>query len=241
MYTNLFNLPGRSNSAFLQKTFLAIVFIITVTSLKAQDFEGSWNITHAKGMSGNAYGGEISFRQLSTFAYGVSTYNVTWVGTAANYNAVALKVDNTLYAGYATGQNSNYGIVVYRATDNGNLSGVWTGNGFNGATGSELIAGYAKNLDGVYTVSGQNPDGNYYTGSITIRPSGQVYTCTWNIGEITYNGIGILKDGIFAVGYGTSNDYGLAQYQLNANKNAATGTWTQAGASVISYEDIQKQ
>ena len=240
MYTNVFNLPGRSSSAFLQKAFLFILFIVVAASLQAQDFEGSWNITNAKGMGGRSYGGKVNIHQVNNLAYGVSTYDVSWKGDAANYNGVALKVNNVLYTGYATGKNSNYGIVLYRAMDDGSLSGIWTGNGFNGSTGSELISGFAKKLDGIYTISGQTPEGKYYTGSITIHPDGQVYTCTWNIGESTYTGVGILRDGIFAVGYGTTNDYGLAQYELNSNSNTAKGTWTQAGATVTSYEDIQK-
>ena len=192
-------------------------------------------------MSGNPYGGAINFHRMNDLQYGVSGYTVAWRGTAANYDGVALKLNNTLYAGYATGQNSNYGIVVYRPGSDGSLSGIWTGNGFNGAIGSELIIGNAKNLDGVYKISGQTPDGKNYEGTINIHPEGHIYKCTWNIGESTYGGVGILKNGVFAIGYGTNADYGLAQYELHPSKNSAKGTWTQVGANVTSYENIQKQ
>jgi hypothetical protein len=90
-------------------------------------------------------------------------------------------------------------------------------------------AGDYDSLDGVYTVSGTQPDGIAYTGSLTVAEIGtdsndnSTYSLTWTIGGNEVSGLAIYHDGLLSGGYG-SEGCGLVTYTIHSDGKLA-GTW----------------
>lgn len=87
---------------------------------------------------------------------------------------------------------------------------------------------------GNYDVSGSNPDGSAYSGSVTVQKNGDTYTVTWSVGDKRYNGTGIGNDEFIAVSYESSGETGLALY--SAEKENWKGIWSYAGGSRLGKE-----
>lgn len=84
-------------------------------------------------------------------------------------------------------------------------------------------------LGGTYQVTGTNPDGAPYEGTcaVTLRPDGS-YGFDWDVGDYTYAGIGLLKDGIMTVDWGDSSP---VVYKVQQGGKVLVGTWSGGNAT----------
>jgi hypothetical protein len=104
--------------------------------------------------------------------------------------------------------------VVYTFGQRDNLDGEWA----DGSATEQLIL-YAKAADGPaptpqgqYRVSGKNPNGSRYTGSLSIASQGGRYHLDWRVGSTAYRGSGTLDSNVLTVNWGSSTPviYALA-------------------------------
>ncbi|MBK8456949.1 MAG: hypothetical protein IPL47_07435 [Phyllobacteriaceae bacterium] len=109
---------------------------------------------------------------------------------------------------------------------------------------------------GKFDVRGQNPDtGGTYSGTVTVKKTGETYDVKWVIAGDTYRGVGIgalIKDGSFvagpahpddtslAVGYISGNSFGMAQYFLQPD-GSWKGAWTYGGSGKVAIEEWRKK
>jgi hypothetical protein len=88
-----------------------------------------------------------------------------------------------------------------------------------GSTASAQIIG------GRYTVSGANPNGSTYGGTVEISPTGG-NTCriSWSVGT-EWQGICMMSEKTFAASYRSGKTYGLLIYELQPS-GVLKGLWS---------------
>lgn len=95
----------------------------------------------------------------------------------------------------------------------------------------------AAEVNGAYAVSGTNPDGGQYSGTLEIIPRGSVYQFRWNAGA-QYDGIGIRNGKIIAVAFASGSDgtgCGVVDYTI-MNDGSLDGRWGYWGTTSAGTE-----
>ena len=117
--------------------------------------------------------------------------------------------------------------VVYTINRNDTLTGEWADG-----TATERLALVARAADGPvrppagrYRVRGRNPDGDNYSGTVTIANQSGQYVLDWKVASSSYRGSGTLASNVLTVDWGDSSP---VVYALNAD-GTLTGLW-QSGA-----------
>jgi hypothetical protein len=118
--------------------------------------------------------------------------------------------------------------VIYTFGKHGFLNGEWADGKANERL--ELFASVAPEAQslavGRYTVTGHNPNGTSYDGTVAISrcPSGD-YSLDWKVGRDAYHGEGKLDGGILTVHWGTDTP---VVYALTGD-NELKGLWSGGG------------
>src|SRR5262249_22811765 len=92
-----------------------------------------------------------------------------------------------------------------------------------------------------YNVSGTNPDGTSYTGTLAIKPStgktdmGAAYELDWTIGKTIDRGLGVLHDGVLSVAYGTD---GCNLFVYKQSGSGLTGVWANIADQKFGTEEV---
>jgi hypothetical protein len=76
----------------------------------------------------------------------------------------------------------------------------------NASTATSAPAVPVANIAGKYNITGTNPDGAAYKGTLEVIPHGDVYQFRWNAGS-QYDGVGIVNGDVSAVSF-TSGENG---------------------------------
>ena len=79
-------------------------------------------------------------------------------------------------------------------------------------------------FDGTYAVSGKNPDGSAYTGTMTVVPYGDGYRLTQVYGSTVYRGIGNDIGDYLAGAYLSEGEPTVTLYRVSA-ANTLSGYW----------------
>jgi hypothetical protein len=99
---------------------------------------------------------------------------------------------------------------------------------------------YAADPEGSYSIEGTNPGGGgNYTGTVTVRKTGETYSVIWVVGGTRYIGTGIGNKEFIAVSYRSGNNTGLALYGEDGGN--WTGIWTYAGGKQVGAEHWSRQ
>lgn len=95
---------------------------------------------------------------------------------------------------------------------------------------------------GEYSGSGSNPGGEgSYTCDVTITKSGPTYGVVWFFdGQPGYEGVGLMKDGLFCVGYASSGGYGVVVYEVMTD-GSLKGVWATPGFDDLGSETLKKK
>jgi hypothetical protein len=116
--------------------------------------------------------------------------------------------------------------VVYTINRNGSLDGEWADG--TASEKLELVARAAERTvkppAGPYRVSGRNPNGDPYSGTVSIVNRSGQYVLDWKVGSSNYRGSGTLASNVLTVDWGDSTP---VIYALNAD-GTLSGLW-QAG------------
>ena len=102
--------------------------------------------------------------------------------------------------------------------------------------GAALATPAAAQRDGVYALSGTNPDGSGYSGQVVLGQVGlSSWRVLWQIGENRIEGFGMSSGATFAVGFTLGNRPGLGVYTVGAD-GSISGQWTIVGSSALGTE-----
>lgn len=105
---------------------LTTLLALSVLSLAADKdpFLGTFQVT------GTSPGTDGEYQGTLTISKQGSVYNLSWnIGAGGTYEGIGLKVGDQLSVAYWTPDRTSFGVVVYKASSDGSLSGVWTPQG----------------------------------------------------------------------------------------------------------------
>jgi len=107
-----------------------------------------------------------------------------------------------------------------------------------GATAGAAFA----DVVGEYSGAGTNPGGEgSYTCDVTITKSGPAYGVQWFFeGQLGYEGVGLMKNGLFCVGYASSGGYGVVVYEVQTD-GSLLGIWATPGFDGLGSETLKKK
>lgn len=95
----------------------------------------------------------------------------------------------------------------------------------------------APNIAGKYNVTGSNPNGGNYKGTLGIIAHGDVYQFRWSAG-VQYDGVGVQNGNIVAVAYTTGSNgqgCGVVDYDIK-DDGALDGKWGYWGTNEAGTE-----
>lgn len=97
-----------------------------------------------------------------------------------------------------------------------------------------LLAGLAlpaaAQQSGTYDISGTNPDGSPYTGTLLLTQVGtSTFRVVWNIGGDTIEGVAMVSGLTLATAFALGQQSGLGIYEIKPG-GELDGTWTTVGA-----------
>ena len=93
------------------------------------------------------------------------------------------------------------------------------------------------NVEGRYRISGTNPNGDPYKGSLEVITHGNVYEFRWNAGR-QYNGIGVRNGKVIAVAFANGSDgsgCGVIDYKI-VSDGTLDGIWGNWGTNASGTE-----
>jgi len=89
---------------------------------------------------------------------------------------------------------------------------------------------------GLYDVSGTNPDGSLYTGTLTLQQVGlSSFQLSWSVGTNTIEGVGMISGLMLAVVFQLGEQTGMGMYELRST-GELSGTWTVIGSQATGTE-----
>jgi len=167
---------------------------------------------------------------------GDPTYTLRWkLDNGDTYFGQGLVVGDRLIVGF-NADGAGYGVAAYELGDEGG-EGTWSSAGAE-RLGRESIENLQRLLplltspekaEGkgephVFAVSGRNPDGSAYEGDLEVLPRGATTLLTWRVGDEHFRGVGLVEDGLLAVGWGTTEaGLGVMVYRIEEDK--LHGSW----------------
>ncbi|MBS7809659.1 hypothetical protein [Roseococcus pinisoli] len=104
-----------------------------------------------------------------------------------------------------------------------------------------LAAPASAQRAGTYNVTGANPDGTQYTGSLELEQIGLLsFRLTWTIGSETIEGVGMVSGLTFATAFSLGGQPSMGIYEIKPDGEMA-GQWTIMGAFGSGTEVIRPQ
>lgn len=168
-------------------------------------------------------------------------YQFSWSSAGNSYDGVGVMTDNEVAVSYADGgSGKGCGVVLYKIGSDGSLDGkigYWGNNSMETEKGVRTT-GSGSALDGVYDITGKNPDGKDYKGKLTIIQSGEGYTFDWAAGS-TFSGFGIRAGNFVAVGFG-GKQCSFVGYDVEAD-GTLKGKWGSQATKKFGTEIAKKK
>lgn len=95
----------------------------------------------------------------------------------------------------------------------------------------------AAQRSGTYNVSGTNPDGSLYNGTMTLtQVGGTSFRLSWNVGTGTIEGVGMVSGLTLAVVFSLGeNQTAMGMYELRPS-GELSGIWTVIGSQATGTE-----
>ncbi len=109
------------------------------------------------------------------------------------------------------------------------------------ASTTTTTAAPAPNIAGKYNITGSNPNGGNYKGTLEVIAHGDVYQFRWNAG-VQYDGVGIQNGDIVAVAYTTGSNgqgCGVVDYDIKED-GALDGKWGYWGTNEAGTESATR-
>ena len=205
----------------------------TNSTRSPRDISGAYTIRGNNADGGGSYGGALQVTKRD------DVYQFSWTSEDKKYDGVGVQTENAVAVSFTEGTNGKgCGVVLYKVGQNGSLDGKAGYWGVNSAESETATRKSGSGLEGQYDVTGTNPDGKNYKGTLAVSKSGPGYTFTWNTGE-TLQGFGIQMGDKVAVGFGGSQ-CGFVGYDAKSD-GTLDGKWGGQGTTTVGSEIATKQ
>jgi hypothetical protein len=129
-------------------------------------------------------------------------------------------------------------VILYKIGADGSLDGKAGYWGKNDDESEKATRTSGTGVEGEYTVTGENPDGKEYKGTLSIKSEGSGYSAVWNTGG-TLTGFGIKQGDKLAVGIG-GKQCGFVAYEV-ASDGTMNGKWGSVGSTSVGTETAKKK
>lgn len=166
-------------------------------------------------------------------------YQFSWDSKGNKYDGVGVVNENAVAVSYTDGENGKgCGVVLYKINEDGSLDGKVGYWGVNTMENEKAIRRSGTGLEGEYEISGKNPEGKEYKGSLTVTKEGQGYVFAWKAGA-NIEGFGIRAGNLVAAGLGGKQCSFLA-YDIKRD-GTLDGKWGGRTSSVLGTEIATKK
>jgi hypothetical protein len=139
-------------------------------------------------------------------------------------------------------------VIACKSTSN-STSSTETGQSTNSSSNSSTVTTAANesapatqaNIAGKYNVTGTNPNGTVYRGTLEIIPHGDVYQFRWNAGT-QYDGVGVVNGDVVAVSFAAGANgkgCGVIDYLIR-NDGSLAGRWGYWGTDEAGSENATR-
>ena len=196
---------------------------------------GDYNAT------GTNPGGKGEYKAALTITPHDDVYQFTWTSGKNSYDGVGVMTDSEVAVSFTDGASGKgCGVVLFKIASDGSMDGKTGYWGTNTLETERAVrkTGSGSDLDGVYDVSGKNPDGKDYKGTLTVIKSGEGYTFDWDAGTAV-SGFGIRADQYVAVGFG-GKQCSFVGYDVKSD-GTLEGKWGSFGARTFGTEIAKKK
>lgn len=169
-----------------------------------------------------------NYEGTMTVTFGENTAQIVQETPGATLNGTGILQGSVISAVYG---EDTCGVMGYQVQDGGSLAGVWTMLGTDTVSTETALP---INIAGAHSVTGTNPDGSEYTGTLDVAADNQVHTFTWTLGNGEIPGVGILRGNYAAVGFG-GEDCSVASFFVLPS-GSLSGLWTVVGKNTVGEE-----
>ncbi len=198
-----------------------------------KDIAGSYNATGTNPNGGTPYEASLLVTPRD------DVYQFSWDSAGTKYDGVGVMTDNTVAVSYTDGPNGKgCGVVLYKIGADGSLDGKAGYWGINSAESEKGTRKSGTDLDGTYDISGQNPEGKAYKGTLDIKKDGEGYSFSWNVGG-TLSGFGVKQGDKAVVGFG-GKQCAFVAYEVKPD-GTLDGKWGGQGTKAFGTETAKKK
>lgn len=177
--------------------------------------------------NGDRYDGTLSIDTVN------GLFSLSWEAGVTS-EGVGVRTTDVLAASYSESGEACT-AAAYQIAGDGTLEGTWGSVGGPGPGRERAVpSGSGSGLVGSYDLSGTNPDGGSYQGSMEIATSGAALAVTQEVGSDVLQGSGIQVGDVLAVGFG-AEDCAIAAYAIGRD-GVLDGQWGIAGADGLGAE-----
>lgn len=163
-------------------------------------------------------------------------------------SGVGFRLGDLFATGCETGTRAEVGVVVYKLKDATHLDGQWLDPGDLRGLGTEnLTKTSGSSLNGTYRVGpGVKADEEFYGGTVTIKPNGEVYELEWELArsgggwQATRTGVGI-REGDCLVAAFRPNAPAQARVTVGSYRvkgRMLSGRWATLGVNSLGAEKL---
>lgn len=199
----------------------------------AKDIVGSYSITGKNESGGGEYGGELTVTKRG------EVYQFSWLSGGQSSDGVGVQTDNTVAVAFTEGDNGKgCGVVLYKIATDGSLDGKAGYWGENKSESEKATRKTGTELDGTYDITGSNPEGESYKGTLAVKRSGLGYQFDWDAGSVS-SGFGIRMGDKVAVGFGGKN-CSFVTYEVRPD-GSLDGKWGGKGSTSVGTEVAKKK
>lgn len=189
--------------------------------------------------SGTNVNGAGSYKASLVVTPHDDVYQFSWSSGSNSYDGVGVMTDNAVAVSYTDGSNGKgCGVVLYKISSDGSLdgkSGYW---GVNNAESEKATRTSGTDLEGKYDISGKNPEGKDYKGTLEVKKDGEGYSFAWNVGG-SLTGFGVRTGDKVAVGFG-GKQCSFVSYEVKSD-GTLDGKWGGQGAKSFGTEVAKKK
>lgn len=150
-------------------------------------------------------------------------YQFSWKSGNTNYDGVGVTTNNSVAVSYTTGTNGEgCGVVLYKINPDGSMDGKVGYWGENKMETEKAIRKSGSDVEGEYEITGKNPEGQEYKGTLKVKKEGLGYSFIWSAPD-TLEGFGIKAGELIAVGFG-GKQCSFVGYDIKAD-GTLDGSW----------------
>lgn len=223
------------NSSSLIK-IICLVFIMTLAAsacgqapgeiVDSVNVEGNYNIAGTN-PDGSEYGCMLDITKNG------DVYDWYWFA-CGDYEGTGIQQGEMISVAWGS---SDCAIYSYEILADGSLEAIWTPMEYTNLGTERAIPQQADGttLEGMYAVTGKNPDGSKYEGTLEVIVNGDVYDWRWDVGG-EFQGTGIRRENTVSVAYGGAG-CSVMSYLVHEDKTLDS-LWAYVGATDLGTETV---